>query len=224
MRCADLLYAFSTVPRDLNFIDHRMDSETAPVVVLDQNLLQNTNAEISLSSGHRPKPEAFELFKGSPWTILSRAFVEHCVVAPDNLPRTLLMYFSNALNPMEFYFQTVMANSAHFKNSTVNHTFRIAVPDAAPPHRSQYDAVVSSGAAFAGRFGDDGDEALLQRIDEELLRRPLDGVTPGQWCAGSDEQAAGEECSVGGDIDVVRQGEAGQRLASLMAGLVGAGP
>ncbi|XP_048568193.1 beta-glucuronosyltransferase GlcAT14A-like [Triticum urartu] len=220
----DLLYAFSTVPRDLNFIDHRMDSETAPMVVLDQNLLQNTNAEISFSSGHRPKPDAFELFKGSPWTILSRAFVKHCVVAPDNLPRTLLMYFSNALNPMEFYFQTVMANSAHFKNSAVNHTFRIAVPDAAPPHRSRYDAVVSSGAAFAGRFGDDGDEALLQRIDEELLRRPLDGVTPGQWCAGSDEQAAGEECSVGGDIDVVRQGEAGQRLASLMAGLVGAGP
>lgn len=169
--------------------------------------------------------------KGSPWTILSRAFVEHCVLAPDNLPRTLLMYFSNALNPMEFYFQTVMANSPHFKNSTVNHSLRLDVPDGPPlPHdangnRSRYDALVSSGAAFAGRFGDgSGDEALLQRIDDEVLRRPLDGVTPGQWCAGSDEEpASGDDCSVGGDIDVVRQGEAGRRLASLMAGLIGAG-
>jgi hypothetical protein len=34
------------------------------VVVLDQNLLQSTNAEISFSSGNREKPEAFELFRG----------------------------------------------------------------------------------------------------------------------------------------------------------------
>uniref|UniRef100_A0ACD5VTN6 Uncharacterized protein n=1 Tax=Avena sativa TaxID=4498 RepID=A0ACD5VTN6_AVESA len=218
----DLLHALSAVPRDLNFIDHRTDSETAPVVVLDQNLLQSTNAEISFSSGRRARPDAFELFKGSPWTVLSRGFVEHCVVAPDNLPRTLLMYFSNALSPMEFYFQTVMANTARFRNSTVNHTFRVYVPDQGG-QRSRFDAVAGSGAAFAGRFGDvDGDEALLQRIDDELLRRPLDGITPGQWCAGGDEEAAADNCSVGGDIDVVRNGEAGQRLANLVAGLVGA--
>lgn len=227
----DLLYAFSSVPRDLNFIDHRMDSESPQVIVLDQNLLQNTNAEISFSSEHRAKPDAFELFKGSPWTILTRAFVEHCVVAPDNLPRTLLMYFSNTLNPMQFYFQTVMANSVHFKNNTVNHNFRFTtVQDGAPPQgenrqSSRYDAMVSSGAAFAGRFGEDnGDDALLQRIDDEVLRRPLDGVTPGEWCAGNDEEGAGDACSVGGDIDVVRQGAAGRRLASLTADLVGAGP
>jgi hypothetical protein len=209
------------VPRDLNFIDHRTDSETAPVVVLDQNLLQSTNAEISFSSGQRAKPDAFELFKGSPWTVLSRGFVEHCVVAPDNLPRTLLMYFSNALSPMEFYFQTVMANSARFRNNTVNHTFRVYVPDG--DQRSRYDAVVGSGAAFAGRFGDgDSDEALLQRIDQELLRRPLDGLTPGLWCASGDEEAAGNDCLARGNIDVVKQSEAGGRLTKLVAGLVGA--
>ncbi|RCV27574.1 hypothetical protein SETIT_5G335500v2 [Setaria italica] len=227
----DLLYAFSSVPRDLNFIDHRADSETHHVVVLDQNLLQSTNAEISFSSGHREKPDAFELFRGSPWPILSRAFVEHCVAAPDNLPRTLLMYFSNTLDAAEFYFQTVMANSQRFRNSTVNHSVRLDVPPPPPPQQqpgadqqqSRYDALVGSGAAFAGRFGDD--EALLQRIDEEVLRRPLDGVTPGAWCAGGsgEEGVAESECSLGGDIDAVRQGAAGRRLASLINSLVGTG-
>jgi len=240
------------VPRDLSFTDHRADSESHHVVVLDQNLLQSTNAELSISSGHREKPDAFELFRGnksslclysaanpqhfsddafgliasgSPWPILSRAFVEHCVAAPDNLPRTLLMYFSNTLDAAEFYFQTVMANSPRFRNSTVNHSVRFDVP---PPQgmdmdlRSRYDALVGSGAAFAGRFGDD--EALLQRIDEEVLRRPLDGVTPGAWCApGSGEEGSAAECSIGGDIDAVRQGAAGRRLASLISGLVGTG-
>ncbi|CAO1943337.1 unnamed protein product [Urochloa humidicola] len=219
----DLLYAFSSVPRDLNFIDHRPDSETYNVVVLDQNLLQSTNAEISLSSGHREKPDAFELFRGSPWPILSRAFVEHCVAAPDNLPRTLLMYFSNTLDAAEFYFQTVMANSPRFRNSTVNHSVRLDVPppQGADQQQSRYDALVGSGAAFAGRFGDD--EALLQRIDEEVLRRPLDGVTPGGWCARGIGEEGAAECAVGGDIDAVREGAAGRRLASLIAGLVGTG-
>ncbi|CAO2171626.1 unnamed protein product [Urochloa humidicola] len=220
----DLLYAFSSVARDLNFIDHRPDSETHNVVVLDQNLLQSTNAEISFSSGHREKPDAFELFRGSPWPILSRAFVEHCVAAPDNLARTLLMYFSNTLDAAEFYFQTVMANSPRFRNRTINHSVRLNVPPQGADHhqqQSRYDALVGSGAAFAGRFGDD--EALLQRIDEEVLRRPLDGVTPGGWCAvGSGEEGA-TECAVGGDIDAVREGAAGRRLSSLIAGLVGTG-
>ncbi|KAK3165588.1 hypothetical protein QOZ80_1AG0035080 [Eleusine coracana subsp. coracana] len=213
----DLLHAFSSVPRDLNFIEHKPDSGAHQVVVLDQNLLQSTNAEISFSSGQREKPDAFELFKGSRWTILSRPFVEHCVAAPDNLARTLLMYFSNSLDPMEFYFQTVAANSPRFRNTTVNHSVRFVAPPPGVDPRFWYDAMVSSGSAFAGRFGDD--DALLQRIDEELLRRPLDGVTPGEWCAG----AKGEEgeCSVGGDIDAVKQGAAGRRLASLVAGLTG---
>jgi hypothetical protein len=62
--CADLLYAFSSVRRGLSFIDHRMDSGGAEAVVVDQNLLQSTNAEISFSSGQRAKPDAFELFRG----------------------------------------------------------------------------------------------------------------------------------------------------------------
>ncbi|KAF0919148.1 hypothetical protein E2562_028449 [Oryza meyeriana var. granulata] len=225
----DLLYAFSSVPRGLSFIDHRMDSGGAEAIVVDQNLLQSTSAEISFSLGQRAKPDGFELFRGSPWPILSRGFVEYCVVAPDNLPRTLLLYFSNSLSPMEFYFQTVMANSARFRNSTVNHNLRhtvaqdggaLASQGADQQQTSRYDTIVGSGAAFAGAFGDDED-ALLQRIDEEVLRRPLDGVTPGEWCASDGEEAAREECSVGGDIDVVKHSNKGWRLATLMADLVG---
>uniref|UniRef100_A0A0D9YFK5 Uncharacterized protein n=1 Tax=Oryza glumipatula TaxID=40148 RepID=A0A0D9YFK5_9ORYZ len=226
----DLLYAFSSVRRGLSFIDHRMDSGGAEAVVVDQNLLQSTNAEISFSSGQRAKPDAFELFRGSPRPILSRDFVEYCVVAPDNLPRTLLLYFSNSLSPMEFYFQTVMANSAQFRNSTVNHNLRhtVAQDGGAPTSQgadgqqaSRYDAMVGSGAAFAGAFSDD-DDALLQRIDEEVLGRPLDGVTPGEWCVADGEEGTDNECSVGGDIDVVRHGAKGRKLATLVVDLVGA--
>jgi hypothetical protein len=151
--------------------------------------------------------------------MLSRAFVEHCVAAPDNLARTLLMYFSNSLDPAEFYFQTIAANSPRFKNSTVNHSVRFVAPPrgVGVDPRLWYDARVSSGAAFAD------EDALLQRIDAELLRRPLDGVTPGEWCASGANGEEGE-CTVGGDIDAVRQSAEGRRrLASLVAGLVGAG-
>ena len=75
---ADLLHAFSSVPRDLSFIDHRADSESHHVVVLDQNLLQSTNAKLSISSGHREKPDAFELFRGNNQILELSLSVFHC--------------------------------------------------------------------------------------------------------------------------------------------------
>lgn len=56
---------------------------------------------------------------GSSRVILSRSFTEHCVLALDNLPRKLLLYFSNVVNPMQSYFQTVICNSPEFRNTTV---------------------------------------------------------------------------------------------------------
>ncbi|KAK1668050.1 hypothetical protein QYE76_056209 [Lolium multiflorum] len=76
------------------------------VLVLDQNLCRAPRAEISLRRGSARSPTRSSSSRARHGRLLSRGFVEHCVVAPDNLPRTLLMYFSNALSPMEFYFQT----------------------------------------------------------------------------------------------------------------------
>ncbi|TKW17087.1 hypothetical protein SEVIR_5G342600v4 [Setaria viridis] len=66
---------------------------------------------------------------------------------PDNLPRTLLMYFSNTLDAAEFYFQKVMANLQRFRNSTVNHSVRFDVP---PPPQLRYEEAAGGGGGAAG--------------------------------------------------------------------------
>jgi len=136
---------------------HRRGQRARPLIV-DPGLYGSKKQDIFWASPKRELPTAFKLFTGSAWVALSRDFVEYTVWGWDNLPRTLLMYFSNTLDAAEFYFQTVMANSPRFRDSTVNHSVRFDVP---PPQgmdmdlRSRYDALVGSGAAFAGRFGDD---------------------------------------------------------------------
>nr|DAD31990.1 TPA_asm: hypothetical protein HUJ06_010841 [Nelumbo nucifera] len=103
----DLLHVFSTVRRDLNFIDHTSDlgwkdscfiryQRVQPIVVDPGLYLARRGNQIFHASGKRPTPEAFKFFTGSPWVMLSRPFLEFCVLGWDNLPRTLLMYFTNS--------------------------------------------------------------------------------------------------------------------------------
>ncbi|GFQ07047.1 hypothetical protein PHJA_002848800 [Phtheirospermum japonicum] len=49
----------------------------------------------------RSLPAAFKLFTGSAWVVLSRPFLEFCIWGWDNLPRTLLMYYTNFLSSPE---------------------------------------------------------------------------------------------------------------------------
>ncbi|CAL9211997.1 unnamed protein product, partial [Musa hybrid cultivar] len=72
----DLLHAFTSLPRDLNFIDR-----------MNPSLHLDTNTRIVYGTGNRTMPDAFKMFTGSPRAVLSRSFVEHRVLGVDNLPR-----------------------------------------------------------------------------------------------------------------------------------------
>jgi hypothetical protein len=47
--------------------------------------------------------------------------VEYCVWGWDNLPRTLLMYYTNFVSSPEGYFQTVLCNAPRFVSTVANH-------------------------------------------------------------------------------------------------------
>uniref|UniRef100_A0A0E0CVD4 BGGP Beta-1-3-galactosyl-O-glycosyl-glycoprotein n=1 Tax=Oryza meridionalis TaxID=40149 RepID=A0A0E0CVD4_9ORYZ len=213
----DLLYAFSSVPRDLNFIDHTSDlgwkeHERFEKLIIDPSLYMDRNSEILPATEPRQMPDAFKIFTGSPWVILSRNFTEHCVHGWDNLPRKLLMYFANTAYSMESYFQTVICNSSKFRNTTVNGDLRYFVWDDPPGleplvlDESHFDDMVNSSAAFARRFMDDS--PVLKKIDKEILNRSSAVCASLSRRRGMDV----DSCSKWGDVNVLRPARAGEQL------------
>lgn len=221
----DLLYAFSSVPRDLNFIDHSSDlgwkkHDRFEKVIVDSSLYMDKNTEPFPATETREMPEAFKIFTGSPWVILSRNFTEHCVHGWDNLPRKLLMYFANAAYSMESYFQTLICSSPGFRNTTVNGDLRYFVWDDPPGleplilDESHFDNMANSSAAFARRFVEDA--PVLKKVDDELLSRSV-------WCLSSGEKQGGgdvKSCSKWGDVNVVRPGLAGEKLRRFVSEII----
>uniref|UniRef100_A0ACD5UX03 Uncharacterized protein n=1 Tax=Avena sativa TaxID=4498 RepID=A0ACD5UX03_AVESA len=218
----DLLYAFSSVPRDLNFIDHSSDlgwkkHERFEKVIVDSSLYMDKNTEPFAATETRQMPEAFKIFTGSPWVILSRNFTEHCVHGWDNLPRKLLMYFANAAYSMESYFQTLICSTPGYRNTTVNGDLRYFVWDDPPGldplvlDESHFQDMANGTAAFARRFAEDA--PVLKKVDDELLNRSV-------LCL--DEKQGGgdaEPCSKWGDVNVVRPGRAGEKLRRFVSGI-----
>lgn len=228
----DLLHAFTSLPRDLNFIDHTSDLgwkefERFDKIIVDPSLYMDNNRKPFIASQTRATPDAFKLFAGSPWVILTRSFMEHCIYSFDNLPRTLVMYFANVAYAAESYFQTVICNSPEFRNTTVNNDLRYYLwqkPPALEPvilNQSDYKAMVKSGAAFARRFIED--DPVLEKIDDLILRRTPDGVGYGKWCSGQIEYQKGissDLCSTWGDINAVKARSVGKKLRKLLAKVV----
>ncbi|KAI7726318.1 hypothetical protein M8C21_008116, partial [Ambrosia artemisiifolia] len=102
----DLLHTFSTVPRDLNFIEHTSDIgwkeyQRAKPVIIDPGLYSLKKSDVFWVSQKRSVPTAYKLFTGSAWMMLSRPFVEYCLWGWDNLPRIVLMYYANFLSSPE---------------------------------------------------------------------------------------------------------------------------
>jgi protein xylosyltransferase len=68
----------------------------------------------------------------SAWAALTRSFMEYCILGWDNLPRVLLMYYTNFVSSPEGYFQTVICNSQEYCNTTVNHDLHYIAWDNPP--------------------------------------------------------------------------------------------
>ncbi|XP_058087085.1 beta-glucuronosyltransferase GlcAT14A [Magnolia sinica] len=224
----DLFHVFSSVPRHLNFIEHTSDlgwkefQRVQPVVV-DPGLYLARRTKIFHGTEKRPTPEAFRFFTGSPWVILSRPFMEFCVLGWDNLPRTLLMYFTNVLLSEEGYFHSVICNAPEFQNTTVNGDLRYIVWDNPPgmePHflnLTDYDNMARSGAAFARQFHKD--DPVLDQVDEKILRRGPNRPVPGAWCSGRRNRWM-DPCSLWSDVNLMNPGPQAQKLGNVMAGLI----
>ena len=177
----------------------------------------------------------FPLFcqTGSPWVILTREFMEYCIRGWDNSPRKLLMYFSNVAYPLESYFQTVLCNSAEFQNTSVDNDLRYIIWDTThgEPNvlkMSHYDKMVASGAVFARPF-QEGDP-VLNKIDESVLKRPPNGLVPGEWCSNKGMNRSAETskqqeelCSTWGNINAIKSGSYGIKLGGLLSKLAGKG-
>ncbi|CAA7055340.1 unnamed protein product [Microthlaspi erraticum] len=224
----DLLHIFSHLPRDLNFIDHTSNigwkaSQRAKPVIIDPGLYLNKKSDVFWVTQRRSIPTAFKLFTGSAWMALSRPFVDYCIWGWDNLPRTVLMYYSNFLSSPEGYFHTVLCNADEFRNTTVNSDLHYISWDNPPkqhPHHltlGDMTKMVDSNAPFARKFR--REDPVLDKIDDELLDRGPGMVTPGGWCIGSHENGT-DPCDVIGNTDVIRPGPGAKRLEKLVTWLL----
>ncbi|CAN1769866.1 Beta-glucuronosyltransferase GlcAT14A [Linum perenne] len=176
---------------------------------------------VLLKTEKRSMPASFKVFTGSEWVVLSRSFLEFCVWGWDNLPRTLLMYYTNFLASQEGYFHTVVCNHKDYQNTTVNHDLHYITWDNPPKQNpvsltsEHFEGMVASGAPFARRF-EKGDE-VLDRIDRELLGRARNGFTPGGWCMGSGGK---DGCAVYGSPDGIKPSVSSKKLEKLLMKLL----
>ncbi|XP_076905576.1 beta-glucuronosyltransferase GlcAT14A-like [Bidens hawaiensis] len=219
----DLLSTFRNLNRDWNFVEHTSqlgwkEDQRAMPLMIDPGLYENKKSDIFWVQPNRPLPTAFKLFTGSAWMVLSRSFVEYCIWGWDNLPRTLLMYYTNFVSSPEGYFQTVICNVPEFIPTVVNHDMHFISWDNPPkqhPHVLNINdttKMIKTGAAFARKFNQD--TTVLDRIDSELLHRANGSFTPGGWCKGS------PTCSKVGKPTRVKPGPGAKRLRRLVNKLI----
>lgn len=193
-----------------------------------QIYLKNVNFSFILQSISQFSYEDYSLhlhphfsLPGSAWTVLSRSFAEYCVVGWDNLPRTLLLYYTNFISSPEGYFQTVICNSREFKNTTVNHDLHYIVWDNPPKQHPKslgikdYRRMIFSSVPFARKFKKN--DPVLNKIDKELLRRKYGQFSYGGWCSDGKSKLCsgggkGREKKMGG----LRPGPGSRRLKALL--------
>ncbi|KAH0685667.1 hypothetical protein KY290_017187 [Solanum tuberosum] len=154
---------------------------------------------------------------------LSRPFVDFCIWGWDNLPRTVLMYYTNFISTPEGYFHTVICNAQEFRNTTVNSDLHFISWDNPPKQHPHYltlddmQKMVDSNAPFARKFHQD--DPVLDKIDNELLFRGQGMFVPGGWCTGSRENGT-DPCSVVGNTTVLRPTAGAKRVKTLTGSLL----
>ncbi|XP_051199970.1 beta-glucuronosyltransferase GlcAT14A [Lolium perenne] len=224
----DLLYTLSSLPRELNFIEHTSDIgwkeyQRAKPVIVDPGLYSLQKSDVFWITEKRSVPTAFKLFTGSAWMMLTHHFIEYCIWGWDNLPRTVLMYYANFLSSPEGYFHTVICNVPEFRNTTVNHDLHFISWDNPPkqhPHYltlNDFDGMLNSNAPFARKFG--REDPVLDKIDQEILGRQPDGFVPGGWLDLLNTTVKGKHFAVE-RVEDLRPGPGAQRLKKLVTGLL----
>ncbi|XP_061358520.1 beta-glucuronosyltransferase GlcAT14B-like [Gastrolobium bilobum] len=224
----DLLHTLSSIPRDLNFIEHTSDigwkeHQRAKPVIVDPGLHSEHKSDVFWVTEKRNVPTAYKLFTGSAWMMLSRPFTEYCLWGWDNLPRIVLMYYANFLSSPEGYFHTVICNAEEFRNTTVNHDLHFISWDNPPkqhPHFltvNDYQRMVDSNAPFARKFG--RNEPVLDKIDSELLKRNADGYVPGRWFSQANLNTTKQYSLIRNNTEL-RPGPGAERLKRLINGLL----
>ncbi|KAL8129756.1 hypothetical protein V2J09_018911 [Rumex salicifolius] len=219
----DLLHIFSYLPRELNFLEHSSDigwkeNQRARPIIIDPGLYHTKKSAIFWAKERRSLPAAFKLFTGSEWVVLTKPFLDFCILGWDNLPRTLLMYYTNFVSSSEGYFHTVICNHQNYQNTTVNHDLRFTKWDNPPKAQpmnltlEHFDDMAQSGSPFARRFA--VDDPVLDRIDHELLGRETESFTPGGWCLGKDG------CVSYGSLDALKPSVNSRRLEKLVLKLL----
>ncbi|XP_060180381.1 beta-glucuronosyltransferase GlcAT14A-like isoform X2 [Lycium barbarum] len=212
----DLLHILSYMPKDLNFVNHTSyigwrESRKLKPIVVDPGLYLAEEDEVFYATQKRELPDAYQLFSGSSSTILSRKFIEFCILGTDNLPRTLLMYLSNSPSSASVYFPTILCNSRKFNRTTINHNMKYASFNSKQEARllnsNDFNDLVMSGAAFAAPFK--ANDPILDQIDRQLLHHEHNKPVPGGWCLGDNET---EKCTHWGDAEVLRPGPGSKRL------------
>ncbi|KAL6988622.1 hypothetical protein U1Q18_014376 [Sarracenia purpurea var. burkii] len=225
----DLIHAFSTLPKHLNFIQHtshlgwKLNKRGKPIIIDPALYSLNKSEEIWWVIKQRTLPTAFKLYTGSAWAIISRAFAEYCIVGWDNLPRTLLLYYTNFVSSPEGYFQTLICNSEVYRNTVVNHDLHYIMWDTPPKQHPRflglkdYRRMVLSNRPFARKFRQN--DLVLNKIDRELLKRRHGQFTYGGWC--SKDGKGQNTCSglLSDKYGVLRPVTGSRRLRTLLAKL-----
>lgn len=225
----DLLHIFSYLPKGLNFVKHSSyigwrESRRLRPIIVDPGLYLSEKTGMFYATQKRELPNAFRLFTGSSFSILSRDFIEFCILGTDNLPRTLLMYFANTPSSLSNYFPTILCNSHKFNRTVINHNLLYATFDKSSNYEprllssNDYEVMIQNGAAFATRF--QSDDPMLDRIDHEILGRSPGNVVPGGWCLG---ESGNHTCSVWGDANILRPSMGSRRLEKQIVELLSNG-
>ncbi|XP_050381182.1 beta-glucuronosyltransferase GlcAT14C-like [Argentina anserina] len=222
----DLLHIFSYLPRDLNFLEHTSnigwkENQRARPIIIDPGLYHNKKSGVFWAKERRSLPASFKLFMGSTGMMLTRSFLEFCILGWDNLPRTLLMYYTNFLSSPEGYFHTVICNHKDYQNTTVNHDLHYIRWDSPPKLNpvnltlEHYKDIFQAGTPFGSPFA--RDDPVLDKIDKVLLKRPTGHLAPGGWCLG---RVGKDRCSVYGYPLAVKPSVDSKRLEKLIVKLL----
>lgn len=197
-------------------------------IIIDPALYSRNKSEIWWAIKQRGLPNSFKLYTGSAWMILSRSFAEYCIVGWENLPRTLLLYYTNFVSSPEGYFQTLICNSEDYKNTTINHDLHLISWDNPPRQHPRslglkdYRKMILSNRPFARKFKKN--DRVLDKIDRELLKRSKwsGRFSYGGWCGGSGSDEQEGRCSEleAENYGVLKPGAGSRRMKTLLTKLV----